>query len=353
MADDLASRADLDRVAAFLRELDRMLHLASTRPSGGYRLAPLVLPPLPPTTGFGDAGRGTGRGGSGWMATREPTAPLPGPAPDMPWVEPPPDDGPSLPAPAAGVVSTTPEPPVRRRVPAATPVPQDRRTVLTAPAAPADDAEATRAGPARAPGPTASPVPTRRPVTPHGDSPGPPQPVRGPEPTVERASGRPTPASARPSPETRPRTEPTLPVPDPAPGPVLASHLEPAPRASRAADSGPTTRPRPAESPAPDVRELPRTTPSETPEPARPPEPVDLVIEGIDAAPTPGSDVEGDADLPADPADDAVVTVAGPPVPPGGRGPRRERARLSFATAGRVQTELQRMYLDRTLRRFR
>ena len=32
MADGLASRADLDRVAAFLRELDRMLHPASTRP---------------------------------------------------------------------------------------------------------------------------------------------------------------------------------------------------------------------------------------------------------------------------------------------------------------------------------
>ena len=71
-----------------------MLHPASTRPSGGYRLAPLVLPPLPPTSGFGDTGKGTGRGGSGWMATREPTSPLPGPAPDIPWVEPPPpDDG--------------------------------------------------------------------------------------------------------------------------------------------------------------------------------------------------------------------------------------------------------------------
>ena len=80
---------------------------------------------------------------------------------------------------------------------------------------------------------------------------------------------------------------------------------------------------------------------------------MDLVVEGIDAAPPSGSDVESDAGTPAEQADDAWERVSGPPVPPAASGPRRERARLSFATAGRVQTELERMYLDRTLRRFR
>ena len=237
MADGLASRADLDRVAAFLRELDRMLHPASTRPSGGYRLAPLVLPPLPPTTGFGDTGGGTGRGGSGWMATREPTSPLPGPAPDIPWVEPPPpDDSTPLPAPAPVVVSTTPEPPVERRV-AAPPVPDARPLPLRAPAAPTDEAEATRAQPAPVPESTATPVPTPRPVAPHGESPQRPEPARDPEPMAEGASVPAAPSAAPPPPETRPRNEP-LPVPAAAPGPLLANPVEPAPRASGTADPG-------------------------------------------------------------------------------------------------------------------
>jgi hypothetical protein len=343
-----------------------MLHPASTRPSGGYRLAPLVLPPLPPTTGVGNTGTGTGRGESAWTATREPTSqPLPGAAPDIPWVEPPlpaddpplPADDPPLPAPAPGVVSAAPDPaPAEGRTsPAATPAADVRPTPPGPQVAPAGKARGTPAGPAPAPVSTPTQFPSARPVLAHRASTTRAEPAPGPSPIAE---GTPVlaaaPAVRLPPPEARPHTEPTVPAPAASSGPVLARPVEPAPRAPRGSGPGPTTGHPTAGPAATDVGERPRTTPPAAPTPVLAPEPVEIVVEGIDPlhtsdAPT----VQASEETPVEPPDDAVVPVPGPPLPPGGRGPRRERARLSFAIAGRVQTELQRMYLDRTLRRFR
>src|SRR5690349_20566118 len=88
---DRATRADLEQVSAFLREVDRMLHPASRRAAGGYRVPPAVAEPLPPTgvPGLGDRAGDAGRSAPGWTQTRTAAPqPLP-PPPAVPWVEPP------------------------------------------------------------------------------------------------------------------------------------------------------------------------------------------------------------------------------------------------------------------------
>ena len=86
-----------------------------------------------------------------------------------------------------------------------------------------------------------------------------------------------------------------------------------------------------------------------------PPEPVDLVVEGIDAVPPPpaAEPAETTLDAPDYLLLDGDVGTLGPPPLPGGRGPRRTPAHLPAAAADRVQADLQRKYLDRTLRRSR
>ena len=83
------------------------------------------------------------------------------------------------------------------------------------------------------------------------------------------------------------------------------------------------------------------------------PEPVELVVDGIDADLPAGPEEPAEA-TPVAPDDDplhGIATVPGPPPLPGARGPRRTLPHLPAETADRVQASLRRLYLDRTLRR--
>ena len=353
MVDQPATRADLYRVAAFLRELDRMLHLATTRPAGDYRLPPAVLPPLPPT-GSGGGGPSARQGGSGWMTTRaaqSPAAPIP---PDIRWVEPP----------AEPEALAAPEPTRTAPPPVPLTVSSTVRDVATGSVA---EPRTRPAGPDTAgPEPSSAPSPAIAPA---------------PDPTPQRQrprdatqSGTPTtPRLATAAPLTETVPPPNIGPPEPAtdvaagqpPRPALpmlpaderrVAEAEVSPRSPRA----PTRRPpspstsEPERSAAP-IGTVPEGAAPPAPLASPPPEPVDLVVEGIDAVPPPpaAEPAETTLDAPDYLLLDGDVGTPGPPPLPGGRGPRRTPAHLPAAAADRVQADLQRKYLDRTLRRSR
>ncbi|GAB5895156.1 hypothetical protein [Mycolicibacterium mageritense] len=342
-----AAPADLYRVAAFLRELDRMLHPAAARPCTCYRLPPAVLPPLPPTGSRGSDPVAR-QSSSGWMATRtapEVVAPLA--APEVEWVE---RAELPIPAPARAPNSaqaTAPPPVPPARGPAVSAGPVESAISPAPPPAGPDTARATAThhrGPApelRIAGATTE---VRAPM-----APGPPVPRLPTEPAIAPATPPPAPVvvavpvePAPPAPPTaatllppRASTAPQLPTPRPTPRlePPPAQDLAPCPVSARAEPA--STAPRAAAAPA---------------------EPVDLVIDGVEGgdgatefSPTP----EVVAETPAAGETFIAVDQPGPPPLPGVRGPRRALARLPAATASAMQSELQRRYLDRTLRRSR
>ncbi len=366
-----ATRVDLYRVAAFLRELDRMLHPATARPSGQYRLPPWVAPPLPPS-GAGRP-REAGSGASGWLPTRAPARPAAPPI-DIPWVEPPvarteQQASPGL-EPPVPVLAPPSGPPIRTGYPAA---PGSPPPVLARDPAPvvAPGRLETAAAPL-------TPAPGESPPGPPGPATAAPAPASVPySPPAASPSG---PALAGPDARTGPlRPAPSVAVP--ATGPVVAAPSAPADDPLPAAPHRPAGRPPASEGvprpihPYPDVPPgaavpppigRPAPSPAVGPRPPReldaestaaqdiPVDLVDIAVSGIDDAPVP---VEPAPDLDLDPGEpDFPMAPASPPLP-AGHGPRRD---LTRPPAGgrdldldRGRAALQRLYLDRTLRRSR
>lgn len=372
-----ATRADLDRLAALLRELDRMLHPASTRPLGGYRFPPAVLPPLPRAT----TGAAPGRGDSGWMPTR--TAAVGGlPDPGVAWVEPAvvehagadragpdragPDRAAALSAAAApvgedraagpGNGESTPVQPAARRVPTGDPLPPVPR--VAQPVAPDEEGAPPVPSPA-ASGPTPPPVPIApsggvRPEAASDRRGDPPTATDDPRPQDGRAAPPAGPvaqplrnaaATSAPSDEWAARSSSAAgPVPaDPAPTPPTAAVVDESPAPRRRSALPTASEPRPAGHGA---------------DAARSAELVDIEVEGIDGQPEPTTTaapsplLEDDAAAPYEP-DGPGVSVPAPRRARSRPAPRREPGGLSPDEAARVRSGLERSYLDRTLRRFR